>query len=283
MRGSFRSRRFGSIVEEARMLAADGVKEVGEPLVFRVIADRQLSGIAPFAQTTAVDDPTVHEKISAIAGVKPEAKVEAKPAEQPEKPLVAERNTKAGSPEMLRPVPAPKLAAMTERAEPFLERPATAAEAIVPPTLSTESVRPITVRRRTAAVSGAEPKDRPVDEYYFDGEDQELLLTVEADNTMDEAPMARRAEPSAILNGAHGPRVVALHAEPADRLPVTGNWTSAKSVTERQFPVIESNRAGAMAGGDSLRVEETLLQAAPGGTAKPSKRSWWRRAFRRER
>ena len=182
----------------------------------------------------------------------------------------------------MRPAAAPKVAAISERVEPFLERPAPAPEAIVPPTLSTESVRPITIKRRSAAVSGLEPQAHPVEEYYFAGEDQELLLTVEADNN-DAASEARPIETAAVLNGAHGPRVVALHAEPADRLSVAASRVSAKSDTERQFPVIERNRGGAMAGGDSLRVEETLLQAAPGGTAKPSERSWWRRAFRRER
>jgi type II secretory pathway predicted ATPase ExeA len=262
---------------------ADGTKEVGEPLVFRVIADRQLSGIAPFAQTTPVDDPSVREKISAMAGTNAEAKVEAKPAEETVKAQAAESDPKASVPEPVRPIlTATKMAGSPpERAEPFLERPAAVADAVVPPALSTESVRPIAFKRR-AAVSRIEPDDRPTDERDFDGEDQELLLTVEADKS-EELPKARLVEPSTVLNGAHGPRVVALHAEPADRLPVTGSRVSAKSDTERQFPVIESSRAGAMTGGDSLRVEETLLQAAPGGTAKPSERSWWRRAFRRER
>jgi hypothetical protein len=262
---------------------ADGVKEVGESLVFRVIADRQLSGIAPFAHTTSVDDPAVREKISAIAGATPEVKPEASPAEPPEKTLTAERDLKIASPGPVRPAAAKLATIAPERVEPFLERPMAAPEAIVSPSLSTESVRPITRKRRSTVVSGAEPKDHPVDEYYFDGEEQELLLTVEADNSDDEVLTARSAERSAVLNGAHGPRVVPLHAEPGDRLSVAGNRVSAKSETERQFPVIESNRAGAMAGGDSLRVEETLLQAAPGGTAKPSERSWWRRAFRRGR
>ena len=243
---------------------ADGLREVDEGLVFRVITDRQLSGIAPFAHTKAVDDPTVREEISVIArSDRPDAKA-------------AEKATPA-TPEV-----AAKVIAITTNPTAATGAPAPSAGTIAPATAAAagETVQMAPRRAPTAAEPGT--GSAPVEDNHFDGEDSDLLLTCEADNSETiEAPPAL-VEPGARLNGSQGPRVVVLHAEPSDRLPTASTrMTGGKSEIERQFPVIEGDRPGPRVGGHSLRVEETLLQAAPGGTPKPSERSWWRRAFRR--
>src|SRR4051812_4173963 len=46
---------------------ADEQHTIGEDLVFRVVSDRQLSGIAPFAQSVPVDDPSVLAEIMKLA------------------------------------------------------------------------------------------------------------------------------------------------------------------------------------------------------------------------
>jgi hypothetical protein len=46
---------------------ADGVTVINEDLVFRVVADRQVSGIAPFARTEAADNPIVRDEIRGMA------------------------------------------------------------------------------------------------------------------------------------------------------------------------------------------------------------------------
>jgi len=48
---------------------ADEQQTIGEDLVFRVVSDRQLSGIAPFAQSAPVDDPTVRAEIMKLANL----------------------------------------------------------------------------------------------------------------------------------------------------------------------------------------------------------------------
>src|SRR4051812_36380750 len=48
---------------------ADEQPLIGEDLVFRVVSDRQLSGIAPFAQSVPVDDPSVRAEIMKLANL----------------------------------------------------------------------------------------------------------------------------------------------------------------------------------------------------------------------
>jgi len=250
---------------------ADGVHEIDEGLVFRVITDRQLSGIAPFANTKAVDDPAVREEISVIAqSDKP----------RPEVPDEAPAAVDAAA----------KIAAVNPDAPavPVAKAPAPRKPAVVPAASSrpAETVQPIAITPRPLPVAAAPvPTPAPsategaasnptAEDQYLDGEDSDLLLTCEADQDESLEPEPQR------LNGLQNPRVVVLHAEPADRL-TTARPSTPKSDIDRQFPVIEGDRGGSTVDGDSLRVEETLLQAAPSGTPKPSERSWWRRAFRR--
>lgn len=69
-------RLINSICDMALVYAfADGVNKIDEELVFRVVSDRQGSGIAPFAQLASVDDPAVRAEITDLArsgGARPE-------------------------------------------------------------------------------------------------------------------------------------------------------------------------------------------------------------------
>jgi type II secretory pathway predicted ATPase ExeA len=64
---------------------ADEKQVIGEDLVFRVVSDRQLSGIAPFAQSVPVDDPTVRAEIMKLANLGAGAPEAAAPAETGER------------------------------------------------------------------------------------------------------------------------------------------------------------------------------------------------------
>jgi len=275
---------------------ADGVREIDEGLVFRVITDRQLSGIAPFANANLVDDPAVRAEISVIARsgkAEPEA-VETSPAEVVAKAAAA--TTPAPSPEsaVVAPAPSPEpVMAPSAAPVPAAERVVTAAatvDAEIPaPARVTEAPAPIALAsRRTPAPVEPRPVEARIepaampepsaksDGFFGNGneEDSDLLLTVEAEDSES------TVETGARLNGAHDSRVVILHADASDRIGTT-RTSGGKPEVEHPFPVIEGDRAGSRNADDSLRVEETLLVAAPGGTAKPSERSWWRRAFRR--
>jgi type II secretory pathway predicted ATPase ExeA len=59
---------------------ADEQQIIGEDLVFRVVSDRQVSGIAPFAQSLPVDDPAVRAEIMRLATAGAPASETAAPA-----------------------------------------------------------------------------------------------------------------------------------------------------------------------------------------------------------
>jgi type II secretory pathway predicted ATPase ExeA len=66
---------------------ADEKPIIGEDLVFRVVSDRQLSGIAPFAQSLPVDDPAVRAEIMKLANLGPAADEAGAPAEPVERKI----------------------------------------------------------------------------------------------------------------------------------------------------------------------------------------------------
>jgi type II secretory pathway predicted ATPase ExeA len=59
---------------------ADEQQIIGEDLVFRVVSDRQVSGIAPFAQSLPVDDPAVRAEIVKLANTGAPTSETAEPA-----------------------------------------------------------------------------------------------------------------------------------------------------------------------------------------------------------
>jgi type II secretory pathway predicted ATPase ExeA len=271
---------------------ADGVREVDEALVFRVITDRQLSGIAPFANTKAVDDPAVREEISVIAqSDKSEPRPLEKTAAAP--PAVEPKAIPVAVTPAAPPAAEPKPIAIhkDEAIEPRGAAPVpTGGAGEAPSVRIAEPISLSTAPRRSPqdrAAAGTPPSapelqvEPPADEYYFDGEESDLLLTSEVEGDEADAPGARNPQDE-LMNGARHSRVVMLRADSGDRLVTAAARThGGKSDTERQFPVIEGDRVGSTGGGDSLRLEETLLEATPSGTPKHAERSWWRRAFRR--
>jgi type II secretory pathway predicted ATPase ExeA len=72
---------------------ADEKQVIGEDLVFRVVSDRQLSGIAPFAQSVPVDDPSVRAEIMKLANLGAAASESPAPAEAPKSEPATERAT----------------------------------------------------------------------------------------------------------------------------------------------------------------------------------------------
>jgi type II secretory pathway predicted ATPase ExeA len=260
---------------------ADGLSEIDEALVFRVITDRQLSGIAPFAHANPADDPAVRAEISVLtrsaeASDKAEAAAEAKPAVE-----AKAKTSPAPAPADLAPAvgtPAVRVS-VDETPMPILT---TVAETVRPAAASTQS-RPLVAQAPSDFYFSGEDSlngfDRQASSDSEDSEDSDLLLTCEAD---DDESVAATAQSGAQLNGDTG-RVVLLHAEPSDRLQMaTPRATSGITDTGHQFPATENSLVEPRMGSDSLRIEETLRQAAPGGTGKGTERSWWRRAFRRE-
>jgi hypothetical protein len=72
---------------------ADEKQVIGEDLMFRVVSDRQLSGIAPFAQSVPVDDPSVRAEIMKLANLGAAASEAPAPAEAPKSEPATERAT----------------------------------------------------------------------------------------------------------------------------------------------------------------------------------------------
>jgi type II secretory pathway predicted ATPase ExeA len=92
---------------------ADEKPLIGEDLVFRVVSDRQLSGIAPFAQSVPVDDPTVRAeimKLTNLSATESEAAPPAEPVMRKTEPL------EMAPPRRVAEVPAPEVRAPEVRA-----------------------------------------------------------------------------------------------------------------------------------------------------------------------
>jgi type II secretory pathway predicted ATPase ExeA len=255
---------------------ADGVREIDEALVFRVIADRQLSGIAPFAHTISVDDPALHAEISNITQA---ARAASKSVEAPAVATVR-------APQV---VPEPTMLSQTPEQAPVETAPAALAgpaeEALLQRIAPTRAAPP--TPKPTPAIVEKGTKDRPAavaqrghNEYYFDDEDDDLLLMSEVHQTdvlpAKISPIETHGFNNRIAsNAAPRPRIVPITADAQETIPGSSprlsGGTSESDPDDGRSPVL-----------GSLRAEESLRQIAPAGTTRRSERSWWRRAFRRE-
>jgi type II secretory pathway predicted ATPase ExeA len=143
---------------------ADEQPVIGEDLVFRVVSDRQLSGIAPFAQSVPVDDPAVRAEIMKLtnlgaapapAPAAPEAAPVARRAEPPRAPVhlepvptepiqaePAHQGSVHAEPVRAEPIPAEPMRAEAVRAEPFRAEPVR-----VEPTRRSARVAPVLARQ----------------------------------------------------------------------------------------------------------------------------------------
>jgi type II secretory pathway predicted ATPase ExeA len=278
-------RLINSICDMALVYAfADGAPTISEELVFRVIADRQRSGIAPFASAISADDPTVRAAISDLA--KPEnglAPAVPPPAAAAGKSITPKEPAAAVPPETLVAVRA--------------ENPA-------PVHRSDRGQPPV----QSAAKPGIESK--PNGEHYFAGADEglpgddedeeELLLTLQA----QDEPAAEPAE-AAPQHSPEAAPPIAVRATPVKNAwselradptaPEHGNVARVRSndvprpnwqhpaadINSRRWPSISRNDGARAAnvGGDLVATVTISNEGA--GTAAPSRRSWWRRSFSR--
>ena len=226
---------------------ADGVPTINEDLVFRVIADRQVSGIAPFARGEAADSPIVRDEIRGMAeaagvlGENPMARAAvAAPVERPS-PI---RIDAAATP------PAP-------------EQPASVGE------------MPLPAKRDVAAGWNGH-----AEELLLQPTNRDLLFNAEEKDSPFEEPKRQLATPADayLLSGK-------LHAQGTVvdpgasggvglRHPIRPSWgTPAAQLNSEQWPSISDRSPKESDRGDSNKASSATSDAP---------RSWWRRGFLRQ-
>jgi type II secretory pathway predicted ATPase ExeA len=245
-------RLINSICDMALVYAfADGVPTITEELVFRVVADRQRSGIAPFVTALSADDPTVRAAISDLARSgtgaaepvgQPAGAVAEKGAAEQEAAAVAPRAT----------APEPPAPVVPPLADP-VPRPAPAAEAGSSP-----------------ADTGAGPNSGA---YFSGAEEDELLLTLPAHDEL--------TEPAALQIAASVPEAANVTVVRPKEI-VRPNWGHpAATIESRPWPSITRHDAERSAGAAGALAATVTISGEATGTAAPSRRSWWRRSFSR--
>jgi type II secretory pathway predicted ATPase ExeA len=290
---------------------ADEQHTIGEDLVFRVVSDRQLSGIAPFAQSVPVDDPAVLAEIIKLAtqgqnpvesagrselrhgtgaGVSPAATIPhretndilAKVPDLP--PRAVEASVLAQPPRIVEPDKSPALRAEPVRAEPVRAEPA----ALVAPArdLATASIHEITPPAASNTTALIPLRAEPVADssrrnpYFFrdQEDDEELLLTVEMN---DSSLNAHRRMPSAnptALSRMDGEPYLGATRESENSAAHAGSSPNQELVAEESTdPVVDPGPWPSI----SDRRTSAPIPAKEHGTATPPKRSWWRRSIGR--
>jgi type II secretory pathway predicted ATPase ExeA len=136
---------------------ADEKPLIGEDLVFRVVSDRQLSGIAPFAQSVPVDDPIVRAEILKLTNLgaptaAPEATTPAETVEQRPEPLRTTAHVaEVPAPEPMRaPIHAEEVHAEPVHADPVHVEPIRMAPVHVEPVRRSMRIAPIVARETPA-------------------------------------------------------------------------------------------------------------------------------------
>ncbi|MDQ7250210.1 AAA family ATPase [Dongia sedimenti] len=263
---------------------ADEQHVIGEDLVFRVVSDRQLSGIAPFAHSVPVDDPSVRAEIMKLASLVAPAEAAAPMGESKERMATIERQVEP-SPAVSSPtVPSPETieAAITapdapqREIEPIrtqaMQIPVTAREAAP---AGTREPAPITAREGAAPLPPARANP-----YFFRDQmdDEELLLTVEMNDSSANAhrlvPAAQRATLAVSALGDNEPHLGATWNADAgpERAPNRSRAAEESvehTVESTPWPSINDRRLDAP------------IPAKEHGTGTPPRRSWWRRSIGR--
>jgi general secretion pathway protein A len=281
-------RLINSICDMALVYAfADGMPIINEELVFRVVADRQRSGIAPFASAISADDPTVRAAISDMAkGTAPAVHVP--------------QRTEPATAEKVGPKEAAAVAAAPEPADALIHM-RTDASADIPAPVAP---RPSGTAQQAAQEAGAEPHldAKPSGELYFTGADEdELLLTLQAGDEPEDEPTPAASQEVPPLRATRltgepfAPRSIPEVGREADSAAVNGTVARPKEVLrpDWQHPAatIDSRPWPSIARVDPERVTSPANELATAvtisgdraGTAAPSRRSWWRRSFSRAR
>ncbi len=287
---------------------ADGAATIDEHLVIRVVADRQRSGIAPFAMVA--DEPSVRAAINALTNSA--TTVPANPiagnydgAHQEAGPVVVRGDAQVvpspatdaigpGEPGFV-PAGTPQAALSPAPADFAGRREPTFAPAGAPQAAQTPPSVEIARAREAAFGSAREseapgPKDSRNSELYFDNNEEDLLLTLQADD--EAAPALKRPLPEPVSSGGRSPVVEGLSASVhshAVKRPETvrPSWQNpAASLESRPWPSVADSTPW---------VAETVSELSPNhtpkvaisdqatGTATLSRRSWWRRSLSRVR
>jgi len=271
---------------------ADEQPVIGEELVFRVVSDRQLSGIAPFAQPLPADDPTVRAEIMKLANLgatmaTEPAAASAAPAKTAPPPEAAEPPAPAPIPEPAKPAPAGRLRG---KSAPIVARQAAPQEVGIQQVLLNETPLREThiqqapsreVPSRQASMRRARaPEVARANPYFFREaeDDEELLLVTEMNDSPRNAhnhvavaqgatpftPPHERGEPfleaprPAAIDAAHSPNQNHAAEEHARTLVEPMPWPS---VNDRRLVA--------------------PIPAKEQGTETPRRRSWWRRSIGR--
>jgi type II secretory pathway predicted ATPase ExeA len=276
---------------------ADEQQIIGEELVFRVVSDRQLSGIAPFAQSVPVDDPSVRAEIMKLTNLGAPESAAAPAVEireraeisvwKPEPALIippsetVEVTPKVqNAPRMVEPIKAPSIktpAAVAREAAPGAAREPAPATPREPIPATPREAAPVLAREVEAPVAEM-PRANP---YFFrdQEDDEELLLTIEMN---DFSPNAHRLVPAA-------PRAMSTASSLESHEPYLG--PTRNSDTGSANPERAPNHARAAEESPKPIVdpmpwpsinERRLVAPIPAkehGTGTPPRRSWWRRSI----
>jgi type II secretory pathway predicted ATPase ExeA len=238
---------------------ADGATLIDEELVFRVVADRQGSGIAPYAAAGSADDPDVRAQISHLT----------------------RSGTVSSAPVMSSnalPEPSPSADPAIANLEASLHSSSEPAVPAGPGNIEKPSHLP------SAELSGNEPR---LSDRFDDGE---LVLTVLSDDEQEDKKLvpsndiASGSSPvqlagwSAMKNEGLAVRHVNLSRSELVRSSQLGTASTSDS---KPWPSVGIEQAGT--GSHAVRnlMRPSLISEPEPGTAAPERRSWWRRSFSR--
>jgi general secretion pathway protein A len=283
---------------------ADEQQTIGEDLVFRVVSDRQLSGIAPFAHSVPVDDPAVRAEIARLANLgfpasETTASAETRapfdtitPTFAPAPPIPPRETDAATAPDRQDrvdgPINAPAKMASAARHEPVSIAPAPVHEPVPTAAPTVREPAQLVAHEPTAPI--AHDIQKPVtvigpataNPYFLSDQDneEELLLTVEVKDSSRNAHHIMAAAPRGrAMTTSHGDNEPFLGPtrnfradSPAEAAPnqVLPSEEKAKPVVDPvPWPSVNDRLLG-----DSIPAKEH-------GTGTPPRRSWWRRSIGR--
>jgi general secretion pathway protein A len=290
---------------------ADEAPVIGEDLIFRVVSDRQVSGIAPFAQSLPADDPAVRAEIMKLANLgefaAPAAPAEPKvePTEVPPAPEIAETpsprpvNVEPARVEPARVEPARVEPAIVEpvrvaprrretaKAVPIVAHQSTAQEAAIQQILVKE-----TPARETHIQEALEPeaprmpppaaaRDARGNPYFFRemDDDEELLLTAEMNDSSRNAhgtvSTASRTASFADPQDRDEPYLETPRASGAAPKPAVPAPNQLRAADESQDRVVDPMPWPSI----NDRRLGAPIPAKEHGTGTPPRRSWWRRSI----
>ncbi|GAB2174730.1 ExeA family protein [Dongia sp. agr-C8] len=285
---------------------ADEKPVIGEDLVFRVVSDRQLSGIAPFAQAVPVDDPAVRAEIMKLANLgaaasgapaeavernaEPPGAVPTSPmsdlvAPIPEQPEASDASPARRSSSQLAPIAAHQLPVEEAAIQQVLLRETPRRETHIQKRPSREASTPDASMREAPPMQA--PRQAPLgtasrsNPYFFRevDDDEELLLTREmndsshnAHNHVVPAPRATSLisppeRGEPYLEAPRNTSATPLRAELAPNQSHAPEESGKPVVDPMPWPSINERRLGAP------------IPAKEHGTGTLPRRSWWRRSI----